>query len=192
MIRRSIGAMQGFHPGPRTRLSWMTLLHKPRGQLEVGADGLISCRFSFDRPEAKIIVGDRVFIGRSHVVSALEVVIEDDVIVSWGVTIVDHNSHALNVSDRVDDVREWARGVKNWTKVKMAPVRLERGCWVGFNAIILKGVTVGAGAVVAAGAVVTRDVLPGTVVAGNPARPVTSSSSASRSWIEDQQRETAE
>ena len=42
--------------------------------------------------------------------------------------------------------------------------------WIGFNAIILKGVTIGEGAVVGAGSVVTKDVLPWTVVAGNPAR----------------------
>lgn len=41
--------------------------------------------------------------------------------------------------------------------------------WIGFNAIILKGVTIGEGAIVAAGAVVTKDVPAWTVVAGNPA-----------------------
>jgi acetyltransferase-like isoleucine patch superfamily enzyme len=51
---------------------------------------------------------------------------------------------------------------------------LEDGCWIGNNAIILDAVTVGEGAVVGAGAVVTRDVPPGSVVAGNPARPIES------------------
>jgi acetyltransferase-like isoleucine patch superfamily enzyme len=51
-----------------------------------------------------------------------------------------------------------------------APVVLEEGCDIGVGAIILPGVTVGAGAQVGAGAVVTSDVAPWTVVAGNPAR----------------------
>ena len=172
MIRRLLGILRGFHPGHDTKLSWRTILHKPQGLLEIGSEGLISCRFSFERPEAKIIVGDRCFIGRSHIVAANKVVIEDDVIISWGVTIVDHNSHALAVEDRKYDVRSWAKGVKNWSHVKMAPVRLESGCWIGFNVIILKGVTIGAGAIVAAGAVVTKNVPAGAIVAGNPAQPI--------------------
>ena len=56
--------------------------------------------------------------------------------------------------------------------VKIAPVRIGDKAWIGFNAIILKGVTVGEGAIVAAGAVVTKDVPPYTIVAGNPARVI--------------------
>lgn len=172
MIKRILQRLRGFQPGPNTRLSWRTLLHRPRGRLSIGSDGLIGCRFSFDRPEASISVGDRCFIGRSHLVAATRIEIQDDVIISWGVTIVDHNSHALAEEDRSEDVELWARGDKDWTNVTKAPTILERRCWVGFNAIILKGVTVGEGAVVGAGAVVTRDVPPYAVVAGNPARIV--------------------
>jgi len=56
-----------------------------------------------------------------------------------------------------------------------AAVRLEPGCDIGVGAIILPGVTVGRLAQVGAGAVVTRDVPPRSVVAGNPARPLNSS-----------------
>jgi galactoside O-acetyltransferase len=50
------------------------------------------------------------------------------------------------------------------------PVKIEDKVWIGFNSIILKGVTVGEGAIVGAGSVVTKDVPPYTIVAGNPAR----------------------
>ncbi|MFL6730692.1 MAG: acyltransferase [Sphingomicrobium sp.] len=53
-----------------------------------------------------------------------------------------------------------------------APIVLEDGAWIGAGAIVLAGVTVGRNGVVGAGSVVTRDVPPGVVVAGNPARPV--------------------
>lgn len=53
-----------------------------------------------------------------------------------------------------------------------APVRIEGGVWIGAGARILSGVTIGKHAVVGAGAVVTRDVLPYTVVVGVPAHPV--------------------
>ena len=53
-------------------------------------------------------------------------------------------------------------------------VHIEEGVWVGCNATILKGVTVGRGSVVAAGAVVTKDVPPYTIVGGNPAKVIKS------------------
>jgi acetyltransferase-like isoleucine patch superfamily enzyme len=53
--------------------------------------------------------------------------------------------------------------------VENKPVIIENKCWIGFNSIILKGVTVGEGAVVAAGSVVTKRVDPFTIVGGNPA-----------------------
>ena len=59
--------------------------------------------------------------------------------------------------------------------VRTAPVVVGDDVWIGRAAIVLPGVTIGDGAVVAAGAVVTKDVPPRTVVAGNPARPL-------RSW----------
>ncbi len=52
------------------------------------------------------------------------------------------------------------------------PVRIEDNCWIGQNAVILKGVTVGRDSIVGANSVVTRDVPPGSVVAGNPARVI--------------------
>jgi virginiamycin A acetyltransferase len=60
-----------------------------------------------------------------------------------------------------DDVRE-----------SKGPVRIGHGVWIADNAIVLSGVTIGNGAVVAAGAVVSRDVEPFAVVAGSPASPV--------------------
>ena len=54
----------------------------------------------------------------------------------------------------------------------MKPIVIEDYVWIATGAMILPGVTVGEGAVVAAGSVVTKDVPPWTVVAGNPAREV--------------------
>jgi acetyltransferase-like isoleucine patch superfamily enzyme len=57
-------------------------------------------------------------------------------------------------------------------RVVARPVVVEDGAWIGMNALVLPGVRVGAGAIVSAGAVVTSDVPPDTLVAGNPATPV--------------------
>ena len=58
------------------------------------------------------------------------------------------------------------------TADELLPTKIGRDVWIGANAVILGGVTIGDGAVVAAGAVVTKDVEPGTVVAGVPAKVV--------------------
>jgi galactoside O-acetyltransferase len=57
-------------------------------------------------------------------------------------------------------------------EVERGPVEIERGAWLGTQCIVLKGVTVGEEAVVGAGSVVTKDVPPGSVVAGNPAKVI--------------------
>ena len=91
---------------------------------------------------------------------------------AWGCTIVDHDSHPIRFSDRQNDVSNWYVGVKDWSHVEIEPVVIQDKAWIGLNVVILKGVTIGEGAVVAAASVVTRDVEPWTVVAGNPARPI--------------------
>jgi galactoside O-acetyltransferase len=63
-------------------------------------------------------------------------------------------------------------GKKVWTHVERQPVTIESKAWIGFNVIILKGVTIGEGAIVGAGSVVTKDVPPYTIVGGNPARVI--------------------
>jgi acetyltransferase-like isoleucine patch superfamily enzyme len=87
--------------------------------------------------------------------------IQDGVTISFRVTIVVH-----------DDARRLDRTEAGAGHGTVAPVRLLRSCYLGATCVILPGVTVGERAVVGAGAVVTRDVPPGTLVAGVPARVV--------------------
>ncbi len=59
-----------------------------------------------------------------------------------------------------------------WFPEELAPIVIEDYAWLGSRAMVLPGITIGRGAVVAAGAVVTKDVEPYTVVGGVPARPI--------------------
>jgi galactoside O-acetyltransferase len=115
-------------------------------------------------------VGDRSFIGEGQISCASRIEVGDDVMIAWGTSIFDHGSHALQFSKRANDVTDWLQGKKDWSVVDMAPVCIADKAWVGFGSIVLPGVTVGEGAVIGAGSVVTRDVAPWTVAAGNPAR----------------------
>lgn len=111
-----------------------------------------------------IAIGHHVFVGLDTWLDDQfpELIqIEDDVTVSFRVTVVVHDD-----ARRMDGTRP---GAGDGT---VAPVILRRGCYLGAACLILPGVTVGEEAIVAAGAVVTRDVPPRTVVAGVPARVV--------------------
>lgn len=109
-----------------------------------------------------IVIGDNCRIGRgTEIVAHLGVVIEDDVYTGPNVFITDQNH-----DDKDCDLPIGHQSMPE------RPVRIGAGSWLGQGSTILPGVTVGRHAVVAAGAVVTRDVPPYAMVAGVPARVV--------------------
>ncbi len=170
--------------GNGTNINGMNIsVRKPlagKKYISIGNDSVISGNFIFEVTEGLIKVGNRTFIGGGTFISVDCIEIGNDVMISWGCTIVDNNSHSLISTERENDVVEWKRGIdenkigqyKNWSNVRKAPVLIKDKVWVGFNSIILKGVTIGEGAIVAAGSVVTKDVPDYAIVAGNPAMVV--------------------
>ena len=85
--------------------------------------------------------------------------------------IHDTNAHSTTASIRRGDAISVFEKLlpMDWSKVESRPVVIEDDVWIGFKSSILKGVTIGRGAVVAAGSMVTKDIPPYTLVAGNPA-----------------------
>lgn len=159
---------------PGTRVNWLALRHTVGGKVTIGKSSIVHCRIAFDHPGGEVRIGDRCYIGASHLVCHSGIRIGNDVIISWGVTIVDHDSHSVHWQDRSNDVADWMTGRKDWSKVAVAPVTVADKVWIGFGASLLKGVTVGEGSVVAANTVVTKDVAPYSLVAGNPCRVIRS------------------
>jgi acetyltransferase-like isoleucine patch superfamily enzyme len=145
--------------------------------IQIGEDCLISGTYIFEIQSGKILIGDRTFIGGSTFICIDEIRIGNDVLISWGCTIMDNNAHSLVWDERKNDVKNWKRGIdekrigfyKEWGNVNREKIEIKDKAWIGFNCIILKGVTIGESAVVAAGSVVTKDVPDYAVVAGNPA-----------------------
>ena len=107
-----------------------------------------------------VVIGKRCKI-QSHTFICEGVTIEDDVFVGHGVMFInDPDPRATNPDGRLQGEADWA----------CIPILVKKGASIGSNATILCGVTIGEGALVGAGAVVTRDVPDHTVVAGNPAK----------------------
>ena len=104
----------------------------------------------------RIRIGDRVFINvGTTLLSVVEIIIGDDVAMANEVYVMDSNSHGVEGQAHVE-----------------APVRIGAGTWLGARSMVMPGVTIGKRVLVAAGAVVTRDVPDDVLVAGNPARVV--------------------
>ncbi len=120
-----------------------------------------------------ITIGDFCFIGEnSKIWSAKNINIGDRVLISHNVNIHDNNSHPLNAIERHEHFKKmlFEGHPSNGVSFNEKAINICDDVWIGFNSIILKGVTIGKGAIIAAGSVVINDVEPYTIVAGNPAR----------------------
>ena len=149
--------------GKRTSVKGRLKLAKHNGKIYIGA----YCKVY---PNAKISVvgndgdiptltfGDHVAIGpRTEIHCGKEITIGSGTMISWDCVIMDRDYHKLGDEGKTEN---------------KAPIVIGNNVWIGCRCLIMKGVTIGDGAVVAAGSVVTKDVPAGTLVAGNPARIV--------------------
>lgn len=115
---------------------------------------------SYMMPPLTVVGASRISIDRN-------VFIMDGILLmgSGGITIEDNVQLAANVQILSNN-----HDLRDREVITLAPVRICRGAWIGAGATILPGVTIGENAVVGAASVVTRDVAPNTIVAGNPAK----------------------
>ena len=121
-----------------------------------------------------IEIGDDCYFANAALICCAGIHIGSRVMVAGGVTIADADFHPLGPAARVEDTIALSpRGDRfHRPPAAVRPVVIDDDVWIGFNATILKGVHVGAGALIAPGAVVVRDVAAGAWVEGNPARVV--------------------
>lgn len=145
----------------------------PGGRISIGAGSRIAGLLVAETDNARLTVGKNTLIGHNSIVDcAYEIEIGDDVLISYQCILADSDNHSLDHRKRKDDLERWRTGKHDWSDVAKAPIKIGRGAWIGARVIILKGVTIGEGAVVGMGSTVTKDVPPFTVVAGNPAREI--------------------
>lgn len=171
--RRSLGSGLVLEGGAVVTGARLVVRERTGCKCIVGADSQVRATMTLERQGAAITIGRRTHIGGATLLDAADSIsIGDDVLISFQALISDNDSHSLDFEARARDATEWRQGRKDWTGVPCAPVTIRDRAWIGARAVILKGVEVGEGGVVAAGSVVTRNVPPYTLVAGNPARVV--------------------
>lgn len=129
-----------------------TIIAEPGNRVEIGVWGR-------ELEQGKIKIGDYVLISPGVRISASdEIVIADSVMIANGVYITDSDWHGVYDRTKRDN--------------SIAPVSIGENAWLGDRSTVLKGVTIGENSIVAAGAVVTKNIPANVVVAGNPAKVV--------------------
>lgn len=155
----------------------------PRSHMELGANcSLVSnalrstaanypsrVRFKTFYPQAKIILGQGVQLnGTAITVRSTSITLGDETMIAPGCVLVDSDFHAPWPAE----TRQVASGLE-----LDAPIHIGKQVWIGMNCIILKGVSIGDGAIIGAGSVVTRSIPAGCVAVGVPARVVQAAAS---------------
>ena len=140
--------------------------------LVIGADSTMDGVHFAVGEEGHIRVGDYCYFTNAVLLCELELWIGSYVVIGWNATIADTDFHPLAPAERIADAIACSPLGKGRARpaILRRPVVIEDDVWIGPNATILKGVRIGAGAFIEAGALVTRDVPPGKRVIGNPAQ----------------------
>jgi acetyltransferase-like isoleucine patch superfamily enzyme len=142
-------------------------------QIGHGASTYLGVMFDVG-PRGRVVVGDYALVHGARIICDAEITVGEYALISWNVVLMDTYRLPFDAAAR----RAVLRRVPHLTPRVLAsdvhaqPIHVGPNVWIGFDACVLPGVTIGAGSVVGARSVVTTDVAPYTLVAGNPARVI--------------------
>jgi acetyltransferase-like isoleucine patch superfamily enzyme len=142
----------------------------PFNKFNLGVNSTVEDFCTVNNGMGHVIIGDRSRVGISSVIIG-PVQIGNDVILAQHVVMSGLNHGYENIERPIKD-----------QKCSVKPIIVEDEVWIGANAVITSGITIGKHSVVAAGSVVTKDVAPYTIVGGNPARVLKQYNSATGTW----------
>ena len=143
----------------------------PFRYFELGHDSVIEDFSTINNGVGDVIIGDRTLIGMSNVIIG-PVTIGNNVITAQHVVMSGLNHVYTDILTPISR-----------QEVKTAAIIIEDDCWIAANVVITAGVRIGKHAVIAAGAVVTKDVPPYSIVAGNPGKVIKKYDFEKNSWI---------
>lgn len=134
-------------------------------------------------PEARVTLGDFALVHGARIICDAEISIGDYALISWNVVLMDTYRMPLDPVPRRQELECLPQRPMRIAAARVAahPIRIGNNVWIGFDACVLPGVTIGEGSIVGARSVVTASVPPYTIVAGNPARVIREISPEERS-----------
>jgi acetyltransferase-like isoleucine patch superfamily enzyme len=137
----------------------------------IGANSIIRGELLTFAHGGKIEIGAWCYVGENtRIWSASSIQIGNRVLIAHGVNIFDNLTHPINPDERHRQIQEiFTRGHPRKLDLDERPVSIDDDAWIGAGAFVMRGTKIGARAIVAAGSVVTKDVPPDKIVAGNPA-----------------------
>lgn len=119
----------------------------------------------------KIVIGDNVYIGK-YCSLETDIEIKDDVLIGNNVGLIGKYDHDYEKVGTTIKNSPWIGEKKYNFKGKELCITINEDVWIGYGTIILSGVTVGRGAIIAAGSIVTKDIPAYSICAGNPCRVI--------------------
>ena len=172
-----------IHPtvffGGNFKLQIDELPDKPRVMVRIGEGSQIFANITLTNENASLSIGCDTQIGASEIVVSSKIDIGDDVLIAWGVTLIDSNHHSIDWNLRRNDVRNSGKSLRDshgskiamyhdWAVVTKKPIYIENKCWIGLKTIVLPGVIIGEGSVIGAGSVVRYSIKDWYLAYGNP------------------------
>jgi acetyltransferase-like isoleucine patch superfamily enzyme len=147
-----------------------------KNNISIGKNSVVNGNLILYSIGDKIKIGSNTYVGLNTRIWAMgKIEIGDNVLIAHNVNILDNNSHSIDIDVRKKELNYiLTKGYPkdNIFNVKIKDIKINDGAWIGMNSVILKGVEIGENAIVAAGSVVTKDVPPNIIVAGNPAKVI--------------------
>jgi len=158
--------------GSGSAIKWRTRMDVlPFNKFELGKKSVIEDFCTVNNGVGHVIIGDNTLIGMSNVIIG-PVSIGDNVIFAQNIVVSGLNHAYTDVNTPIFK-----------QKILVAPIIVEDDCWIAANAVITAGVTIGKHSVIAAGAVVTKNIPPYSVAVGNPAKVIKQYDFKKEEWV---------
>jgi acetyltransferase-like isoleucine patch superfamily enzyme len=140
-----------------------------------GASAYLGTMFDVG-PRGRVSLGNYALVHGARIVCDDEIRIDDYALISWNVVLMDTYRLSLDPFERRKELEQVTtrnpRHLDASDAPPARPIHIKSNVWIGFDACVLPGVTIGEGSIIGARSVVTEDVKPNTVMAGNPARVI--------------------